>query len=135
MAHQRRCLWVACVLALAVCSPRSEVSAMLGLPPEPLSMWDTWLFQDGDEFHLCLPPEPAGFHVEHVGPRGVEGPGALDAAAADPDEGAEGGVGRAADAHGDDGEDRRPQAPGPRAAEPRASRLTEEQESWCPSPC
>ena len=39
--------------------PLMEVSAMLYQPAPPHAMWDTWLFQDGDEFHLFfLQSEP-----------------------------------------------------------------------------
>jgi len=36
-----------------------EVSALIYLPPEPYSMWDTWLFEEGGEYHLFfLQSEP-----------------------------------------------------------------------------
>ena len=41
----------------AVCARRAD--AQIYQPPEPYAMWDTWLFKDGDEYHLFfLQSEP-----------------------------------------------------------------------------
>lgn len=49
-----------CLLSLAVVLFRTgEVSALIYQPPEPYSMWDTWLFEDDGEYHLFfLQSEP-----------------------------------------------------------------------------
>jgi hypothetical protein len=39
------------MLALLLLSAM-EVSAQMYVPPAPYGMWDTWLFRDGDEYHL-----------------------------------------------------------------------------------
>ena len=54
----RATAWLTMACAFAF-SPPPEVSAQMYCPPPPYGMWDTWLFHDGEEYHLFfLQSEP-----------------------------------------------------------------------------
>src|ERR1700730_11499151 len=56
------------VLALALAlSGGNEVSAQIYRPPDPYSMWDTWLFPDGEDYHLFFLQSEPGLQWNTLG--------------------------------------------------------------------
>jgi hypothetical protein len=56
----------AALVAASLAATR-EGSAQMYRPPEPFGMWDTWLFQDGDDFHLFFLQSEPGLQWNAIG--------------------------------------------------------------------